>query len=283
MEHLFLCLGPDFRLESGFSALILTIITPVFKGAAFLQACIENVASQWEEGIEHWIIDGGSLDGSPEILEKAAGRYSHLHYISEPDSGQSNAMNKGIVLAKGTWISFLNVDDFYEPGALKSVLALIRKSPDAQKVLVGDLKIWNSDGSLHSVNSSRSVRLASLIADRCEWPFNPSCYFYPKKIHDQTGLYAEKEHFAMDYDFILRISLARIPFEYHPGVWGNFRLLPTAKTSQDQSGNQSYLRAEALRDSYFKKLSIADQWMVRWLRLEWFLILKWRKFFPAEK
>lgn len=263
--------------------MVLSIITPVFKGAAYLEACIENVAAQWEEGIEHWVIDGGSPDGTIGILEKAAKKYPHLHWISEPDTGQSNAMNKGISLARGAWISFLNVDDYYEPNALKSVLALIRKDFAALKVLVGDLKIWNADGSLSAIKTCDDLNIAALVADRCQWPYNPSCYFYPVKVHEIIGLYDEKEHFAMDYDFILRVALAGIPFERHPMVWGNFRLLPAAKTSLDQAGNQSYLRSESLRKFYFKKLSLSNQWKVRLLQLEWYLILKWRRFFSQQK
>ncbi len=247
-----------------------------------MEACIENVASQWQEGIEHWIVDGGSKDGTLEILEKSSSRYPHLKWISEPDSGQSSAMNKGIALAKGSWISFLNVDDYYEPGTLKAVLALIRKKPEAIKVLVGILKIWNADGTLFSTNRSNKMNVSALIADRCEWPYNPSAYFYPKKIHEILGGYPEKEHYAMDYDFILRVAIGKIPFEYHPVVWGNFRLLPEAKTSVDQSGNQSYLRAEALRKFYFKHLSFTDKLKVRWQKLEWYVILKWRRFFPKK-
>lgn len=263
--------------------MILSIITPAFKGAAFLEGCIENVARQWQEGIEHWVIDGGSLDQTVSILKEASLKYPHLKWVSESDKGQSDAMNKGIQRASGAWISFLNVDDYYEEGALKMVLALIKKKPDARKILVGDLKIWNADGSLFALNKSSEMNLSALLADRCEWPYNPSAYFYPKSVHQEIGGYPEKEHYAMDYDFILRAALAGIPFEYHPLVWGNFRLLPDAKTSVDQSGNQSYLRAQALRDYYFKKLSFIQKWEVRWLKLEWYFILKWRRIFPTEK
>lgn len=262
------------------SDILLTVITPVFKGATWLPACLQNVASQWGQGVEHLIVDGGSNDGSVEILEQFSREYPHIQWISEKDNGQSDAMNKGIRRAKGQWISFLNVDDFYEPNALSRVLALISKTPEREQILVGDLNIWNPDGSLHSVNRSNSMSLARLIADRCEWPYNPSAYFYPKSIHEKIGYFPESEHYAMDYDFILKAALAGIPFEYHAETWGNFRLLPEAKTSQDQNSNQSYLRAQSLRDAYFQKLSWSQRWEVRWLRLGWYLTLKIRRIFP---
>ena len=125
-----------------------------------------------------------------------------------------------------------------------------------------------------------NMTLPLLIADLCEWPFNPSAYFYPKSIHEKIGYFPEKEHFAMDYDFILKSAVAGIPFHYVNETWGNFRLLPDAKTSQDQIGNQSYLRSQALRDFYFEKLNFAQKMEVRWLKLNWYVTLKWRKFFP---
>ena len=241
---------------------------------------MENVSSQWQDGIEHIVIDGGSKDGTLEILKEMAEKFSHVQWISEKDNGQSDAMNKGIQMAKGNWISFLNVDDFYEKGALNSVLNRIKTNENEEKILVGNLKIWNPDGNLRNLNMPSNMTLPLLIADLCEWPFNPSAYFYPKSIHEKIGYFPEKEHFAMDYDFILKSAVAGIPFHYVNETWGNFRLLPDAKTSQDQIGNQSYLRSQALRDFYFEKLNFAQKMEVRWLKLNWYVTLKWRKFFP---
>jgi glycosyltransferase involved in cell wall biosynthesis len=241
---------------------------------------LENVSSQWQDGIEHIVIDGGSKDGTLEILKEMAEKFSHVQWISEKDNGQSDAMNKGIQMAKGNWISFLNVDDFYEKGALNSVLNRIKTNENEEKILVGNLNIWNPDGNLRNLNMPSNMTLPLLIADLCEWPFNPSAYFYPKSIHEKIGYFPEKEHFAMDYDFILKSAVAGIPFHYVNETWGNFRLLPDAKTSQDQIGNQSYLRSQGLRDFYFEKLNFAQKMEVRWLKLNWYVTLKWRKFFP---
>lgn len=241
---------------------------------------MENVSSQWQDGIEHIVIDGGSKDGTLEILKEMAEKFSHVQWISEKDNGQSDAMNKGIQMAKGNWISFLNVDDFYEKGALNSVLNRIKTNENENEILVGNLNIWNPDGNLRNLNMPSNMTLPLLIADLCEWPFNPSAYFYPKSIHEKIGYFPEKEHFAMDYDFILKSAVAGIPFHYVNETWGNFRLLPDAKTSQDQIGNQSYLRSQALRDFYFEKLNFAQKMEVRWLKLNWYVTLKWRKFFP---
>lgn len=261
--------------------MIITVITPVFNGSKFLKSCIENVAENWVEGIEHLIVDGGSQDGSLEILSECQSKYAHLRWISEKDNGQSDAMNKGIKMAKGSWIGFLNVDDFYENGALKAALGHISEHKSEISILVGDLKIWNAEGSLRNINRPSKMSLAKMIADTCEWPYNPAAYFYTKSIHEKIGLFPENEHFAMDYDFILKAMVHHIPLYYFNEIWGNFRLLPEAKTSRDQESNQSYLRSQALRDFYYQKLNSTEKWQVRWEKLLWFLTLKLRRIIPT--
>lgn len=262
-------------------SVIISIITPVFNGAQWLELCLKNVASQTAFGIEHLVVDGGSKDGSVEILKSHAEEYPHLRWISESDGGQSDAMNKGVKLALGKWISFLNVDDYYEPDTLPRVLKHISRNPERSRILVGDLKIWKPDNTLHSLNRPSQMTLPKLIADQCEWPYNPTAYFYPKAIHETIGYFPEDEHFAMDYDFILKSAVAAIPFEYYPETWGNFRLLPEAKTSQDQNSNQSYLRAQKLRSKYYGQLSITQKWEVWKLKAHWYIKAKIRRLFPA--
>ncbi|ACF14962.1 glycosyltransferase involved in cell wall biogenesis [Chloroherpeton thalassium ATCC 35110] len=91
----------------------LTVITPVFNGEAFIEGCLQNVIEQNCPFAEHLIVDGGSKDKTVKILEDYSKKHSHIRFISENDNGQSDAMNKGIKMAKGDIISFLNVDDIY--------------------------------------------------------------------------------------------------------------------------------------------------------------------------
>lgn len=259
--------------------MILSIITPVFNGAPYLKGCLENVASQFQEGIEHLVVDGGSNDGTVEILKDYESRFNHIRWVSEKDSGQSDAMNKGLKMAKGDWVGFLNVDDFYEQGALEKVVNHILSCQNKELILTGILRIVGPDGELIRLNSPDSMTLARMLADTCEWPYNPSAYFYPRRIHEIIGYFLENEHFAMDYDFILRAWVHHIPFKFVPEIWGNFRLLPDAKTSQDQLTNQSYIRSQTLRETYFRQLRGTEKWKVRLEKLRWWCVLKWRKYF----
>jgi glycosyltransferase involved in cell wall biosynthesis len=249
--------------------ILLSIITPTYNPGDWLEKCILNVAGNYSEEIEHLIIDGGSTDGTPERLKKFASQYPHIRWISEKDRGQSDAMNKGLSMASGTWVGFLNADDFYEQGALKSVLSIIRDNPTELRFLTGNLKILNEKDELISVNKPARMSLPALLADTCEWPYNPAAYFYPALIHEKIGKFPLDEHFAMDYDFILRLMTARIPLEYHNEIWGNFRLLPEAKTGIDQAANQSFQRAEALRKKYTDKANNLIKIQVRLLKFGW--------------
>jgi len=251
--------------------LVLTIITPVYNGSKYLNSCIQNVANQWVPGIEHLILDGGSQDGSKEILVEASEKFSHLRWTSEKDIGQSDAMNKGIKRAIGSWISFLNVDDFYEPHVLPKILQRIKNQQDWKGILVGNLKIWSEKGDLVSVNKPGLVSLPFMLADIGEWPFNPSAYFYPKEIHEKIGYFPVNEHFAMDYDFFFKVLLNKIPIKYCNENWGNFRLLPEAKTSKDQNQNNSYLRAMEIRKKYFLLAPGLIQLQARFLIFFWAL------------
>jgi glycosyltransferase involved in cell wall biosynthesis len=204
-----------------------------------------------------------------------------LRWISEKDRGQSDAMNKGIRIAKGQWIGFLNADDYYEKNTLASVLKIILNNPDKKRLLLGNLNVWDENENLISVNKPSGMSAARMLADICEWPYNPSAYFYPADLHHTIGLFPEDEHFAMDYDFILKLMLKGIPLDYYDDIWGNFRLLPEAKTGRDQAGNESYRRAEILREKYLRQASTTLKIETALLKKAWAVRNKtlgiWRK------
>ena len=123
---------------------MISIITPVYNGDRFIEKCINAVINQNCHDVEHIIIDGGSTDRTVDIIKEYADRSSHIRWISEKDRGQSDAMNKGIQMAKGEIICFLNVDDFYEPNVLNQVVELFIKLPDPSFV-VGNCNVLNDD------------------------------------------------------------------------------------------------------------------------------------------
>ena len=105
---------------------MISVITPVYNGEQFIESCIKVVIDQACPGVEHIILDGDSTDRTVEIIKWYADQYPHILWVSEKDEGQSDAMNKGIAMAKGEIIGILNVDDFYEPNVLNRVSEIFK-------------------------------------------------------------------------------------------------------------------------------------------------------------
>lgn len=253
----------------------LTVITPVYNGKKYIESCLQNVISQQAHGIEHLIMDGASTDGTTEIVLQYAAQYPHIRLISEKDKGQSDAMNKGVAQAKGAIIGFLNVDDYYEPGVLNRVIDIFENLPEPSFV-VGNLNVWSDEGVLKLLNKPTHTHITHLIADVYEWPYNPSAYFYHKSLHDLIGLYDTDEHYALDYDFILRASMA-VSFKYYNETWGNFRELPGTKTHTDIQNNTAYQRAKRIREKYYQQLSLSQKARVKMYRFLWLMNIYLKK------
>lgn len=232
----------------------LTIITPVFNGKSFIQSCIDNVFNQHCCFIEHIILDAGSTDGTVEILRKNAEKYTHLRWVSGKDKGQSDAMNKGIEMARGEIVGFLNVDDFYEPNVLNRIVEVFTKLPEPA-LLVGNCNVLDGKDNLLFVNKPAKLKLAHLLTgpEINPWPINPSAYFYHKSLHDRIGPYDVNEHYALDLDFILRAVQAAY-VRYINEVWGNFRLIEGTKTYVDQEIEKNVARYKIILDSYKSNL-----------------------------
>ncbi len=234
---------------------MISIITPVLNREKFIEGCIQNVLDQNCYDLEHLIIDGGSTDATVDIIKQYAGRYPHIRWISEKDQGQSDAMNKGIWMAKGDILGILNVDDFYEPGTLNRVLSLFKTLP-VPTFLVGNCNFWDAKGQLMSVQKPKGLTLWKILASPTKvypFPANGSMYFYHRTLHDLAGLYKIDEHYVMDLDFVLRVVQAA-HVEYVDETWGNFRYHEETKTFQDRRRGENQKRADYYFDFYRKKL-----------------------------
>ena len=126
-----------------------SVITPSFNQAAYLEQTIQSVLGQ-DLPIEYWVMDGGSQDGSVEIIRRYANRLAG--WVSEPDAGQADAVNKGLLRASGDVIGWLNSDDLYQPGAARRALQAFEQNTDAALVF-GD--VWSLDGAGKVINQMR--------------------------------------------------------------------------------------------------------------------------------
>ncbi|KAM3101376.1 glycosyltransferase family 2 protein [Phormidesmis sp. 146-12] len=250
---------------------MISVITPVYNGEKFIESCLEAVIQQDCAAIEHIIVDGGSTDQTIEIVQQYAQRHTHIRWISEPDRGQSDAMNKGINLAKGEIIAVLNVDDYYEPQVLNQVLEQFKTLPNPS-FLAGNCNIWDDAGHLVDVNRPTKLRLFDLVTgvNVHPYPCNPSAYFYHASLHQQVGPYKLDEHYAMDLEFILRaVRVATV--KYVEVTWGNFRRIEGTKTHSDMQKGVMHRRVVQLLKEHRQFLSPIEQTQL-WLRDQWLRI-----------
>jgi glycosyltransferase involved in cell wall biosynthesis len=229
----------------------ITIITPVLNSAGYIERCVRNVAAQNCNFIEHLVIDGGSTDGTKDILMRLASEFHWLRFMSIKGISQSEAMNKGALLARGRILGVLNSDDYYEPDIFVRILSLFRQNPNVH-VFVGACNIRSDSGKLIYVNRPRRL-FANAFLFGFEFPVNPSAYFYRAHIHKLIGGFDEKDHYSMDLDFLYRV-VRRCNARYINEVWGNFVIRSGAKTSVDKAAGCDRVRKKKLYQRYLEQL-----------------------------
>jgi len=234
---------------------MISVITPVFNGEEHIENCLKAVIDQNCASVEHIIMDGVSSDNTMAIVKRYAEKYPHIRWRSQADNGQSDAMNKGIDLAKGDVLSILNVDDFYEPNTLNRAAELFEGLAEPA-FLAGNCNVWDSSGKLKYVNRPQKLGIAELLLG---WqynphPVNPVAYFYHKSLHDLCGKYDEAQHYAMDLDFILR-AVQCANTSYVDETWGNYLFLEGTKTEQDKRDGTAKERYNSVLSKYRKELS----------------------------
>lgn len=228
----------------------ISVITPSFNSVRYIEEAIQSVLKQDYPNVEHIIIDGGSTDGTLDILK----RYSHLRWLSKSDNGQSDAMNKGFLISTGDVIVYLNADDFFERGAFFDAVEHLKPEKDI-KVVAGMCNVAKPDGSVYVPAFVPKTDFFHMMWWWNAWfPINPTGYFYTREVQECVGGYDESDHYMMDYDFLLKVSLH---YKIHvvERVWGNFRWLETGK-SYTRPGE---LTRKGVSRKYFNKLSTVEK------------------------
>ena len=201
-----------------------SIITPSFNQVDYIKSTIQSVLSQTYPHIEYFIIDGGSDDGSVDIIkayqDKLAG------WISEPDKGQTDAINKGFALATGEIIAWLNSDDTYHPRAIEQAVAFLNDYPDVGLVY-GDANYIDKHGEVIGRFPAAQTSLRQLRRGYVHIPQQAA--FFRKILWDRVGPLDPDFFFAMDYDLWVRLA-GITNIQYVKSTWANFRLHQDAKT-----------------------------------------------------
>jgi glycosyltransferase involved in cell wall biosynthesis len=192
-------------------AVSFSIVTPCLNAEATIGEALRSVRAQGYDPLEHVVVDGGSTDGTIEIV-KGAG--AHVRWISEPDRGLSDAMNKGIAMASGDVVGWLNADDLYVPGALQRVSAAFEARPEALWA-TGRCLIIDADGN----EIRRGVtRYKDALLRHWSFPLfltqnfvSSPATFVRRSAFDLVGGFEERFRYSMDYDVWLKLGRRSAP------------------------------------------------------------------------
>jgi glycosyltransferase involved in cell wall biosynthesis len=244
----------------------ITVVTPSYNQAAFLEATIHSVLKQDYPNLEYIIIDGGSTDGSIDIIRRYQDRLAY--WVSEPDHGQCHALNKGFVLATGDWLAWLNSDDIYLPGALFEVARAINANECCNWV-VGAVEF--SDVDLNSLGAFAPVCntddwLDFVCTKRKNGTALPqSGSFWSRKAWEVAGHLDETFHYAMDHEYWGRLAYHGFRPICLKQPLAMFRLHKQAKTAK---GDGNFLDEER---------KVIDSWIVRSSAFEARILIDYRR------
>ena len=179
---------------------LVSIITPSFNQARYLEATIESVLSQDYPHIEYIVIDGASTDSSVEIIKKYENRLAY--WVSEKDNGQADAINKGLALAKSDIVAWLNSDDYYLPNAISAAVKAFEENPDAVMVY-GDILAVDEWG--HTINLLKYKQLSKedLL---CFQIIGQPAVFFRREVYEKSGGLDTTFHFLLDHHLWIRIA-----------------------------------------------------------------------------
>ena len=183
----------------------ISIITAVLNRAGSIDRTLASVREQGYPNVEHVVIDGGSTDGTVEILERAEG----IRWISEPDDGLADAMNKGIAMADGQWIGWLNSDDYYLPGALAAVSEAALANPEARWITGRCRIIDATDAEIRTgITAYKNWLLRHYSFGLYLTQNFISCpsTFVRKDAYEMAGPLDPRYRISMDYDVFLRVA-----------------------------------------------------------------------------
>lgn len=209
----------------------LSVITPSLNQGRYLGECLDSVRVAAGQAapheVEHLVVDGGSDDGTLELLRARQG----LRWVSEKDRGQSHAINKGLALSSGEILAYLCADDLYEPAALRTVLRVFAEEPEAD-VVYADYYFLEGGAGRKRRKSAAGFRPGGLHRGN---PLGQPAVWWRRRVYETFGGFDESLHFCLDHEYWLRLG-ERVRWRYVPEPLAVSRLHADAKTSRQLPG-----------------------------------------------
>ena len=205
---------------------LVSVVTPAFNAMPYIRETVESIREQDYANIEHIVMDGGSNDGTREYLATQ----QHVQWSSEPDRGQSHALNKAFAKASGEIVGWLNADDVYVAGAVSKAVTFLQLHDDVDLVY-GDLQIIDESSNPVGETRSRPFDLEKLLY--FNFMKQPTVFMRRRLLDKLVGV-DESLHYTMDREFWLRAAVAGSRIEYLGNeVLAGFRLCPGTKSFED--------------------------------------------------
>lgn len=230
----------------------MAVVTPSFEMAGFLRETVESVLSQDWPRIDYLVMDGGSRDGTRELL---AGYGDRVRWVSEPDRGQADAVNRGVARTHGQIVAFLNADDVYRPGAVRAAVEGLARNPDAGAVY--------GDGDF--VDAAGETVLPYPVRDFDRERLMHGCFvcqpaaFVRRSAWDELGGLDAELRYALDYDLWIRMSERRRIVRV-PGTLAASRMHPANKTLGERAALYRESIAVAKRHFGYVPMSWLEQY-----------------------
>lgn len=214
---------------------LVSVVTPTWNMGDRLSRCIASIRAQTYLNVEHIVVDGGSTDGTVDLLRSTDG----ITWVSEPDNGQSDAINKGFRMAKGDILGWLNADDELTPTALQRVVHAGQLNP-AAGLFYGDIEVFDESSARRVPPDSTDFSFSAM------WRGNTISQpgtFWTRAAHETVGPIDEDFRLTMDYELWLRFAKAGIIAEYIPHVQARFEIHDASKTGT--AGMLAFVEEEA--------------------------------------
>lgn len=226
----------------------ISIITACLNRADFIADAVESVLQQNYTEVEHLVIDGGSTDGTLEVLS----RYPHLHVTSEPDQGVYDAWNKGLNLAQGQIVGFLNSDDLYAANTFYDIAQVFVNNPNLQ-ALMGKARIFRQshDQTQETILVSSTCPIDKLLQTVPLSRLWINAWFFRKSLFDQIGQFNWRYRLSSDREFLFRLAAEKIRYQ---------RLEKIIYQYREHAGSLTFSNQEHNRLQSFKEnLEIAER------------------------